>query len=193
MGKKQLINLLSKFEENPVIAAVKNKEELLESLVSDANVVFVLFGNIMDISTNIKSIKEAKKTAIVHIDLLDGISSKDTVAVDFIKQNTMADGIISTRPQLIKRAKELELLAIQRFFIIDSIAFKNVGKQMEQSPADAIEILPGTMPKIIKKLLVTCKKPIIAGGLICDKEDVVSALGAGAAAVSSTNKEVWFL
>ncbi|MEG1720939.1 MAG: glycerol-3-phosphate responsive antiterminator, partial [Pseudoflavonifractor sp.] len=39
----------------------------------------------------------------------------------------------------------------------------------------------------------TTGKPIIAGGLIADKEDVTSALSAGAIAVSSTNREIWFL
>ncbi len=33
--------------------------------------------------------------------------------------------------------------------------------------------------------------PIIAGGLISDKESVVAALSAGAIAVSSTNHGVW--
>ena len=35
--------------------------------------------------------------------------------------------------------------------------------------------------------------PVIAGGLISDKEDVMGALGAGAAAVSTTNQKVWEL
>ncbi|MDD6816334.1 MAG: glycerol-3-phosphate responsive antiterminator, partial [Firmicutes bacterium] len=35
--------------------------------------------------------------------------------------------------------------------------------------------------------------PIICGGLISDKEDVIGALSAGAAAISSTNQKVWKL
>ena len=35
------------------------------------------------------------------------------------------------------------------------------------------------------------ENPIIAGGLISDKESVMAALSAGAIAVSSTNHEVW--
>jgi glycerol uptake operon antiterminator len=33
--------------------------------------------------------------------------------------------------------------------------------------------------------------PLIAGGLVCDKEDVMGALGAGATAVASSNRDVW--
>jgi glycerol uptake operon antiterminator len=33
--------------------------------------------------------------------------------------------------------------------------------------------------------------PIIAGGLVCDKDDVVAALGAGAVAIASSDVGVW--
>ena len=45
--------------------------------------------------------------------------------------------------------------------------------------------------KIIRKICISTGKPVIAGGLISDKEDVTGALGAGAIAVSSTNPAVW--
>ena len=56
-----------------------------------------------------------------------------------------------------------------------------------------MEVLPGVMPKILKQICKTSKVPVIAGGLISDKEDVMGALGAGAAAVSTTNQKVWEL
>lgn len=49
------------------------------------------------------------------------------------------------------------------------------------------------MPKVIRRLAAIVRKPVIAGGLISDKEDVLNALGAGAMAVSSSNPEVWLL
>ena len=33
--------------------------------------------------------------------------------------------------------------------------------------------------------------PIIAGGLVCDKNDVLAALSAGATAIASSNVDVW--
>ena len=80
---------------------------------------------------------------------------------------------------------------MQRFFLLDSMALANIEKQIPFEYADAIEILPGVMPKIISKISEFTHKPIIASGLISDKEDVLCALGAGAMSVSSSNPNVW--
>ena len=57
--------------------------------------------------------------------------------------------------------------------------------------ATAAEIPHEVMPRVIKRICSSIKTPIIAGGLITDKEDVMAALSAGAIAVSSTNHQVW--
>jgi len=181
-------------EASPVIAAVKDMKGLDKScLMEDMHVVFILFGDICTIKNIVKKVKDNGKIAMVHIDLIIGLGSKE-VAVDFIKENTQADGIISTKPALIKRAKELSLFTILRFFIIDSIALSNVGSLDKQSPRnlpDFIEVLPAAMPKIIQRICKSSKIPVIAGGLVTDKEDVVGALSAGAVSVSTTEQEVW--
>jgi glycerol uptake operon antiterminator len=94
---------------------------------------------------------------------------------------------LSTKPSLIKYAKNRGLLTIQRFFVLDSISLLNIEKQFPLEYADAIEILPGVMPKIIRRIAGISKKPIIAGGLISDHEDVHHALEAGAISVSTSN------
>ena len=58
---------------------------------------------------------------------------------------------------------------------------------------DVIEILPGLMPKVIRRICQTVRRPVIAGGLISEKEDIMAALKAGAAAISTTNQQVWFM
>lgn len=178
-------------EENPVIAAVKD-EPGLDTCCSCENirVVFILYGNICNVDQIVKKIKDAGKVAIVHVDLIDGLGGRE-IAIDFIKNHTNADGIISTKSTLIRRAKEQGMYAILRAFILDSISFRNVHKQVPGANADALEILPGLMPKIIHKLSGMLEIPVIAGGLISDKEDVMNALASGAISVSTTNPEVW--
>lgn len=179
-------------EECPVIAAVKDMSGLRRCMESESKIIFVLFGDICNIREIVKTMKDGGKTVIVHVDLINGLSSKE-VSVDFIKNHTEADGIISTKLTLIKRAKELGLFTVFRFFVIDSLAFENIKKQGEAARPDFIEILPGVMPKVIRRILSITSVPIIAGGLINDKDDVMEALSAGAVSISTTNQEVWFM
>ena len=179
-------------EDCPVIAAVKDETGLKECLYSESQIIFLLFGDICSVGRYVEIAKSAGKMVFVHMDLINGLGNKE-VAVDFIREHTGVDGIISTKPQLVKRAKELGRFGILRIFVIDSMAFGNIEKQCASLVPDAVEILLGLMPKIIKKLCSTVNVPIIAGGLISDKEDVMNALNAGAVAISVTNQRVWFM
>lgn len=175
--------------ENPVIAAVKDEDGVLNCMQKDIKVVFVLFGELTTISDIVDRLKSAGKIVIVHLDLIGGLAVREE-SVRFIKQYTKADGIISTKPDMIKYAKELDLYTIFRIFVIDSKAFNAISHHATSS-ADLIEILPGIMPRIIRKFSQKTNVPIIAGGLISEKEDVIKALDAGAIAISSTNQTVW--
>ncbi|RDU24412.1 glycerol-3-phosphate responsive antiterminator [Anaerosacchariphilus polymeriproducens] len=179
-------------ENCPVIAAVKDEEGLKICLESDIIVVFVLFGDICSIGDITRRIKNAGKIAMVHMDLIGGLSAKE-IAVDYLKNYTMADGVISTKQNIIKRAKELMMYTVLRVFLIDSMALSSIENHQNLIKADFIEVLPGVMPRVIKKICKITSKPIIAGGLISDKMDVIEALEAGAMSISTTNQEVWFM
>ena len=178
-------------ESNPVIAAVKDMEGLEKCCqLEDIKVVFILFGDILNIPDIVGKIKEAGKMAVVHVDLINGLGSRE-IAVDYIKNSTQADGIISTKPLMIKRGKELGMFTVMRYFLIDSMALENIRSTQNGVRPDVIEVLPGLMPDIIRKVCQSSRTPIIAGGLITDKKSVMAALSAGAVCVSSTNQAVW--
>lgn len=176
----------------PVIAAIKDADGLERCLTSDIQIIFMLYGDIVSLPETVDRIKAQGKFAIVHVDLISGLSGKE-VAVDFIRKHTKADGIISTKMPLIKRGKELNLVTVFRFFLIDSMAFDNVRKQYDSVQPDLVEILPGIMPKIITRVTKMVSAPVIAGGLIADKSDVIAAIEAGAISISSTNQKTWFI
>ena len=178
-------------EDSPVIAAIKDDNGLKECLKSDIQVVFILFGDICNIADIVDTVKQAGKMALVHLDLINGLSAKD-VAVDFIKKYTEADGVISTKPTIIHRAKELGMLTVLRVFLIDSMAYENVKTQVTAAKPDVVEVLPGMMPKVIGNICKDLPVPVIAGGMIREKEDVMALLKAGVTSVSSTNPEIWF-
>ena len=187
-----LSNCKDAIDNSPIIAAIKDIAGLEKCLTCDSQVIFILFGDICNIADIVDKVKAAGKTAMVHIDLINGLSGKE-IAVDFIRKYTHADGIITTKPVLIKRARELELSTILRFFVIDSMAYDSIEKQLRSVKPDYIEILPALMPKVVSRICRLSKVPVITGGLISDKEDVVSMLNAGAVCISSTNPDVWFL
>ena len=124
-------------EDSPVIAAIKDDHGLKECLKSDIQVVFILYGDICNIADIVDTVKQAGKMALVHLDLINGLSAKD-VAVDFIKKYTKADGIISTKPALIKHAGEIGLTSVLRLFVIDSMAYENIQKHVKGARPDVI-------------------------------------------------------
>lgn len=178
------------FEANPIIAAVKSEQQLDRTLETECRVVFFLFGDICSIARLVQRVKESGRLAFVHLDLIRGLSGKE-VAVEFIKTYTRADGIISTRPELTKHARELGLAGILRIFVIDSMALGTIDKQLRAGEPDILEIMPGIMPKIIREVSAKVSVPVIAGGLIRDKEDVMNALSAGALCISTTSETAW--
>lgn len=185
--KKNLSDILVN---SPVIAAVKDENGLTKALSSDCGIIFILYGNICNVADIVEKVDRVSKIAIVHADLISGLSMKE-VAVDYIKNSTRARGIISTKPLLVKRAKELGLIAIQRTFVIDSIAYNNMMKQIKEYEPDAIEILPGVMPSVTSDVRKAVDIPIIASGLLRSKKDIVAALDAGADAISTTAENLW--
>ncbi len=179
-------------EDSPIIAAIKDDEGLQKCVTSDSRVVFILYGDVISISDIVASVKAAGKIAMVHLDLIGGLSSKE-IAVDFVKKYTQADGIITTKPALVKRARELGFYTILRLFLLDSMSFENIERQVTMAKPDLIEVLPALMPKIVSKVCHISPVPVIAGGLLSDKEDIMTLLQSGVISVSSTNEEVWFL
>lgn len=184
---------LDAIEANPIIAAVKDEEGLVNCLSrEELTVIFILYGDIRSVGEIVERIHQAGKIAMVHIDLITGLSSKE-ISVDYICEDIHADGIISTKASMISRAKKLGMYTVLRFFLIDSMAVRSIENLGQHDLPDVMEVLPGVMPKILRKICRISRVPVIAGGLISDKEDVMGALGAGAAAVSTSDQHVWEL
>ena len=175
---------------SPVIAAVKSEAQLDRALRTDCEVIFLLFGDILSIAALTEKVVAAGKQPIVHLDLIAGLASRE-IAADFIAKTTRAAGVISTKPLLLRRAKELGLLTVLRVFALDSMALANLEKEYALAAPDVVELLPGLMPSVIRTVSGSCPAPVIAGGLIAAKQDILAALQAGAVAVSTTDESIW--
>lgn len=174
-----------------IIAGVRNKTEFISALKSPVEIIFVLnFQNILNVEEIISLAHRAGKKAYIHFDFLDGVG-KDKFGIRFLKSKG-ADGIISTKTNLIMIAKEEGLKTVQRFFIVDSKAIATACDAINASKPDMVEIMPGIMPEIITKFVNTVKPNIIAGGLISNAKQVKDGLAAGATAISTGLEELWY-
>ena len=180
-------NIIDALERTPIIAAT-DSVGWQKAVMSDVEVLFHLSANIMTIGNDIKKAKEHNKYIFVHIDLAEGIG-KDRTGIKWLSE-LGADGIISTRAQLIRSAKDCGLTAIQRFFVLDSKGMGSISEMIDATRPDLIEIMPGVIPKALS-LFSEKGIPVIAGGLIETKAEITAALSSGAVAVSTGKSSLW--
>lgn len=94
--------------------------------------------------------------------------------------------------RVFRLAKEQGLLSVQRFFVVDTKGMDSIEETLKNTNPDMIEIMPGLILKAIKHFDGS-RIPVIAGGLIQTKCEVMDALAAGALAVSSGQTELWYI
>lgn len=185
----QIQKLLQTLECNPVIAAVQH-DNLQAAIDSPAEVIFHLNADLMSISGIVEQVHSAGKIIFIHMDLAEGLG-KDRTGVKYIAQ-CGADGVISTKAQLIRYAKEQDLLTVQRFFALDSKGMDSIEDMLRSSNPHLMEIMPGVIGKAISRFS-NGNVPVIAGGLIQTKQEVTEALRCGATAVSTGKADLWYL
>ncbi len=172
-----------------IIAAVRTESDFTAALASPSDTVFDLAPDIMSIEARVKRAHDAGKRLFVHLDLSKGIG-RDESGIIYLKFLGI-DGIISTKNGIIRSAREQGLMTVQRFFIVDSRFIESTAEALKNAKPHMIEIMPGTVTKVISKLSSTTSTPIIAGGLIETRREIDAALCSGAAAVSTGRKELW--
>lgn len=140
---------------------------------------------------NVSALAEAHgKKMLYHVDMIHGIKSDD-FATEFICQEFKPYGLISTKANVILKAKKKGVIAIQRIFLIDSHALEKSYKLLEKTKPDFIEVLPGAMPDLINEVSRKVRIPVFAGGFIRTTSDVENALNAGAYGVTTSKRDLW--
>ncbi len=184
-------SLLSDYlERSPVIASVSNEETFRTALDAPPEVLFYQNISLPTIERRIKETHAAGKRLFIHIDLAEGLG-KDRTGVEYLA-SCGADGLISTRGQLIRYAREAGLLTVQRFFLLDTQSLSGVTGMVANTSPDYVEVIPGVIGKAIERFSGG-RVPVIAGGLIETKAEVTEALRCGAAAVSTSCQDLWYL
>ena len=175
-----------KLKKNPMIASVRNEEQLEKAVNSRSEIIFIINSDIDTVMNQVKRVNEGSQMVFVHVDVIHGLSSSP-LALEYITQNVKLDGIITTKKILVKKAKSLGLASVLRVFAIDSPTVSTSSKLANEIKPDLVEVLPGIAPKAITQIKQYVKIPIIAGGFIDTKEEVIDCIRAGAIGVSSSN------
>ncbi|NLY46633.1 MAG: glycerol-3-phosphate responsive antiterminator [Tissierella sp.] len=182
---------LEKASENPIVASINDLDELDVALNSPCEIVSLLTGNIFNLREISNKVHKSNKILLIYVDEIDGFS-KDTWGLEYIVKNIPLDGIITSKENLVKLSKDMGVFTIRRMFIPDTKALDDALNSIKKNRPHALEVLPGIMPKVIKKIVEHTKIPLIAGGLISDFEDVKSSLSSGAIGISTSNKDIWY-
>lgn len=185
----ELQELIDRLECFPIIAAVRDNK-FAAALESPADVLFYLEARLSTIRQRVRQAHDADKLLFVHVDLAEGIG-KDKEGLQYLVSAGI-DGIISTRGQIIRMSRDLGLLTVQRFFALDSQGMDSVQEMLKNAAPHMMEIMPGVIPKAIRRFSAG-SIPVIAGGLIDAKQEVTAALNSGATAISTGCKELWYI
>jgi glycerol uptake operon antiterminator len=173
-----------------IFPAAKNMKDLEKMIETSYEYVVMLGIHISQLQALVSMVKDRGKKLLLHADLINGLNSDDHAA-EYLSQVIKPFGLISTRSNVILKAKQNNLLAIQRLFLLDTSALEKGYSLVQRTKPDFIEVLPGVMPHIIKEVHERTGIPVIAGGLIRTVEEVDNALSSGAVAVTTSKKELW--
>ena len=180
---------MSLFANRKVAAAVRTEEDFQAALDSKVDIIFLLYSDLLTIEEQIARAHDAGKKLFIHMDFAEGIG-KDRVGLEYVKQKG-ADGILTTKTGMIRPGKEIGLITVQRFFIVDSHSIGTAVDSIRIAKPDIVEIMPGVVCRKIAEFARKVNTPILAGGLIECEEDVDKAIAAGAKGISTANRKLW--
>ncbi|MBC6308034.1 glycerol-3-phosphate responsive antiterminator [Listeria sp. FSL L7-1582] len=178
------------FNGQTVIPAAHNHRDVEKILSLDAEYMVMLETQVGQLKSLVNLAASGGKKVILHADLIHGLKN-DEYAVDFLCQDVRPAGIISTRGNVILKAKQHKVLAIQRLFMLDSSAFTKSTALVQKTKPDYIELLPGILPTMVEQMTEQFNIPVIAGGLITTQAQVDEILAAKATAITTSQKSLW--
>lgn len=177
--------------EKKVGATIRRVEDLNEAIHHpNIGTIFLLGADINFLPSIIKKTHAANKVLLAHLDLLEG-AGKDKAGIHLLARMGLR-GLVTTKPNLVKVAREEGLVVIQRLFILDSESVKTGIKMASAIKPNAVEILPATIPQfVIKEMKDALGIPVLGGGLLRTEEDVRIAFSKGIDAVSTSLRHLW--
>ena len=152
--------MLPLLERTPVIPAVKEPETLDLACHCDGAAVFLLCGDILNIAGLVDKDCTGREAGGGYGESGGGTGPRRlpwTICAP-------AEPTGSSPPDPHHPpGRELGMLTVLRVFAIDSKAVSNLGKETGMGMPDLIEVLPGTIYRVIARLSRELPVPLIAG------------------------------
>ncbi len=178
------------FESQKILPAISSHQDLRKFLKTSMPYGILMNFQLAQLPSLIEAMQHADKKILIHLDMIKGLSSDEYGAI-YLIQHFKVDGVITTKPRVIDLCKKRGVIGIMRFFLKDSISLSQSLEILKRSAPDAVEVLPAKHSEIIDTIRGHTSAEILMGGLIETKEEIRSCLAAGAAAVTTSNFELW--
>lgn len=178
------------FDNQTILPALRDMRDVEIFLKSEFVIGVLLEVHVARLDAIFKLLQAHDKHVFVHLDLIQGLKA-DEYATEYICQSYKPYGIISTKGNVIMKAKQKQVKTVQRLFLIDSSSLEKSYRLIKRTQPDYIEVLPGLVPKYIRLVKEQTGIPVFAGGLISTLEEVDQALAAGATVVTTSDQTLW--
>ena len=145
-----------------IVPAVNDFPQLRVFLKSAFPRCVLMHWRLSDLDAVFAALRAAGRTALVHCDLIGGLSP-DEAAAEFVAERLRPEGLISTKTAAVAAAKRLGLTSVQRVFLIDSAALARSAAAVSRAAPDYVEFLPAPCPSVYPRLRAAFGVPLIAG------------------------------
>ncbi len=184
-------SLGARLARRPVIATLYGIEQIDAFLGSVAEVAIVANVELRKLQRVVAALTKADKYVIVNIDSCEGLS-QDKGGVEYLADIGVTS-LVSTRVATIQRANRAGMVSMQKVFVTDRSTWPRSVKAVEQSDPNLVQLMPAAMLSYLSEQDRAALPPIVASGFVCNQGDIGRALRGGAAAVSTSDNQLWGL
>lgn len=185
--------LSSLLQRSRIIPAIRGPEYIEAALASPSVIVWLLYGTPLTLPSIVRQVRSAGKLPVANLDLLTGFA-QDADGIEFLAAEGIA-GVVSTRQSVLRAARSQGMIAVQRTFIVDSLAVGNIIRALQHFLPDAIELLPAAAAPLCVATLHTAQPqlPVIATGLVTTMRQVDDLIRCGVSSAATSNVSLWVL
>ncbi len=183
----------SLLDRSRIIPAIRSLDYMAAAIASPATIMWLLFGTPLSIGDVVRELRFAGKLPVANLDLITGFA-QDADGVELLVELGIA-GVVSTRQSVLRAARAQGIIAVQRTFLVDSIAVGNITRSLHHFTPDVIELLPAVAAPLAVPAIHAALPhlPIIATGLVTSMRQVEELGRNGVSSVATSDSSLWIL